>query len=238
MTQTLSRVVGLIWLIGLVIAPPAANAGAPEVFVFIPGAKGEQTSSHLHDRGYVRKGSRIRLGIRVDEPNSLTLSYRNPAGHKRGLFKDVDFDPGTFLMVPNQNEWFTMDGDPGPYTFVLEQRDGPEVTRVVNVIISDALSPELGMSTAETNHDINVTAAWPSPQEVEANLRNAKDLVERSASVTAPVGICCALNRIACKTGDTCTSVSRPTNVQLIQPLFKPNPQRFLTHTSHHYVLP
>ncbi len=40
-----------------------------ETFFLIP-SEGAEATAHLHDQGYALKGSRLRLGIRADQPSA------------------------------------------------------------------------------------------------------------------------------------------------------------------------
>ncbi len=106
-----------------------------ESFFLIPSdTEGFEATAHLHDQGYALKGSRLRLGIRADQPSKITLSYLNPAGDETELLRDIALAPGTLLLVPSEEDWFTLDGEPGPYNFVLETDSGHTVSQTVNLL--------------------------------------------------------------------------------------------------------
>ncbi len=93
-----------------------------ETFFLIPSdTEGFETTAHLHDQGYALKGSRFRLGIQTDQPSKITLSYLNPARNETELLRDVELASGTLLLVPSEEDWFRLEGEPGPYKFVLER---------------------------------------------------------------------------------------------------------------------
>ncbi len=84
-----------------------------ETFFLIP-SEGAEATAHLHDQGYALKGSRLRLGIRADQSGKITLRYFNPAGDETELLRDIELAPGTLVLVPSEEDWFTLDGEPGP----------------------------------------------------------------------------------------------------------------------------
>ncbi len=127
------KLIGFFCAAMLMAAPVFAQTNPIETFFLIP-SEGAEATAHLHDQGYALKGSRLRLGIRADQPSKINLSYLNPAGNETELLQDVELAPGTFLLVPSEEDWFTLDGEPGPYNFVLETDSGHTVSQTVNLL--------------------------------------------------------------------------------------------------------
>ncbi len=168
--------IGCVCAAMLMAAPVFAQP--VETFFLIPGEA--EATAHLHDQGYALKGSRLRLGIQADQSSKINLSYLNPAGNETELLQDVELAPGTLLLVPSEEDWFTLDGEPGPYNFVLETDSGQTVSQTVNLL--PAAAPPL---FADLKADGEIT--WMPkefPSQVKANLRSARDF--KGSEITAP----------------------------------------------------
>ncbi len=87
------KLIGFFCAAMLMAAPVFAQTNPIETFFLIP-SEGAEATAHLHDQGYALKGSRLRLGIRADQPSKITLSYLNPAGNETELFRDVELAAG------------------------------------------------------------------------------------------------------------------------------------------------
>jgi S1-C subfamily serine protease len=110
----------------------------------------------------------------------MTLSYFNSAGDKTELLRDVELAAGTLVLVPSEEDWFTLDGEPGPYNFVLETDSGHTVSQTVNLL--PAAAPPI---SADLKADGEIT--WMPkefPSQVKANLRSARDF--KGSKITAP----------------------------------------------------
>jgi len=146
---------------------------------FQSGADYQNHDIRWRQRGY----SSLDGGTVVHFPRSWTSSGEcrlNPAGNETELFRDVELAPGTLLLVPSEEDWFTLEGEPGPYKFVLETDSGLKVSQTVNLV--PAAAPPV-FADLKTGGEIT----WMPkavPLEALANLRSARDF--KSNKTAAP----------------------------------------------------
>lgn len=166
----------------LVSAPVLAQP--VEAFLLIPSdIEGPEDTAHLHDQGYALRGSRLRLGIRADQLSKVSLKYSNPAGDETELLQNVELTAGTVVMIPSDKDWFTLDGEPGPYNFVLETGSGFTVSQKVNLL--PAVSPPADLMPATEVGQMSVPRTLPAV--LKANIRSAKEF--KGNKIIAPEDI-------------------------------------------------
>ncbi len=172
------KLIGCFCAAMLMAAPVFAQP--VETFFLIPGEA--EATAHLHDQGYALKGSRLRLGIQADQSSKITLSYFNPAGDETELLQDIELAPGILLLVPSEEDWFTLDGEPGPYNFVLETDSGHTVSQTVNLL--PAAAPPLPADLRPALEFGQISIPRTLPLHLKGNIRSARDF--KGNKIVAP----------------------------------------------------